>query len=58
MLTLIQPVTEAVKYHALLAGGDQADDSALHGGPVVDVILKDENLKRTGTEGETLFPSG
>lgn len=49
LLTLIQPITEAVKYHALLAGGNQADDPALDGGPVVDVILKYENLKCTGT---------
>lgn len=51
-LTLIQPITEAVEYHALFAGGNQTDDAALHRGPVVDVVLKYENLKRAETEGK------
>lgn len=50
MLTLIQPISEAVEYHALLAGGNQADDSALDGGPVVDIILKYENLKKNSNK--------
>lgn len=44
-LTFIQPVAEAVEDHTLLAGGDQADGTALHGGPVVDVVLEDEDLQ-------------
>lgn len=45
VLTFIQPITETVEYHALLPGGNQADDPALHGGSVVDVILKYKDLK-------------
>lgn len=45
-LTFIQPITEPVEDDALLAGGHQAYGAALHCGAIVDVVLKNENLKR------------
>lgn len=44
-LTLIQPVCDAIKDHALLSGGRQAPGAALHVRLVVDVVLKDVDLK-------------
>lgn len=43
-LTFIQPVSQAVKDNFLLAGGNQAESSALHWCSVVNVVFKDEDL--------------
>lgn len=54
--TFVQPVSEAVEHHALLPRGNQADDAALHRRPVVNVVLKNEDLDREGQDTDVLFP--
>lgn len=45
-LTLVQPVTEPVEDDVLFAGRHQADRAAAHRGAIVNVVLKDEDLKK------------
>lgn len=45
-LTLVQPVTEPVEDDVLFARRHQADRAAAHRGAIVNVVLKDEDLKK------------
>lgn len=46
-LTLVQPVAEPVEDDVLFARRHQADRAAAHRGAIVDVVLKDEDLKNS-----------
>lgn len=45
-LTLVQPVAESVEDDVLFARRHQADRAAAHRGAIVNVVLKDEDLKK------------
>lgn len=46
-LTLVQPITEPVEDDVLFARRHQADGAAAHRGAIVNVVLEDEDLKKT-----------